>query len=537
MAQRILGLDIGHVAVKGVVMETTLRSAKIVAYHTEPVTVTTENNEELARVAQQSAVRHLLEHIGPFDQVCTALTSDRQACSSLEMPFSDATKIDKTLPFQLDDITALEVDELLYDYQFIQKEKKGTSRILVGTVPRTEVGKFLQHIQDVGLDPRSLMMDGLPYHHLYDGWINPPEVSSWAILDLGEHHSTLVIFRRDDSEKTNPIRVELVRSIKRGTWHLQQALIQTFQFENQEAHEWLFDFLDLAPQASQTDPRVLECMNRALGPYLSEWRRTLGAMERRTSDTPKQLFLTGGGTYIHGFCEYLSQRLNLPTSRLELHQLSVAEGTHWTDQPYTYLKAVGLALHPAHSNPFARINLRQKEFSFKGDLQFLKERIKPILLGLLILFVLFCISIFTQFYARSVEGTRLRKEADSRCQEILGSKMSSSRCLSQMRYKILQAQGSSATALIPRVSARDVFFETYDRIAKLAKMRNFKVVINTWNIVEDRINIEGETDSFGAVGQIEQELKTFQCFQDLQKGKLQRQDTKVVFRIRARISC
>lgn len=537
MAQRILGLDIGQSAVKGVVIETTLRTAQVVGFHSEPVTIAPETGEEVAHAAQHTAVRRLMEQLGPVEQVVTALPSERQACSALDMPFSDTAKIDQTLPFQLDDLTPFDVEDLIYDYQFITKDRKGPSRILVGTAPKQEVGAFLDEIQHLDLDPRIIMMEGLPYHHLYDQLIDPPPVPVWAVLDLGDHHATLIVFQNDLSDNQNPVRVELVRTIKRGTHHLKHALNKAFQFNEKECHDWLFDYIDLNPAGSKTDERVLEATQRALNPFLAEWRRTLGSVERRLSLAPQHIYVTGGGAYIHGLGEYLTQKLRIDASRLELSRISTGEDVEWTDQPYTYFKALGLAMRFAKKSTYANINLRQREFSFKGDLQFLKERIRPILFGLTALFVLFCVSVITQLYARSAEGKHIRKEVLSRCQEILSRDLPPGRCLRLMRYKIQQVKGGSSTALIPRVSARDVFFEVYDRVAKLAKRRKYKVVITTWRITEDRFNIEGETTSFGAVGQIEQELKTFQCFKNLSKGKLQKQGAKVVFRIRAKISC
>ncbi len=537
MAQRILGLDIGQSAVKGVVIETTLRTAQVVGFHSEPVTIAPESGEEMAHAAQHNAVRNLMEMLGPVEQVVTALPSDRQACSALDMPFSDTTKIDQTLPFQLDDLTPFDVDDLIYDYQFISKDRKGPSRILVGTAPRQEVGDFLEEIQGLDIDPRIVMMEGLPYIHLYDQMIDPPDVPVWAVLDLGDHHATLVVFQKNEEDGQNPVRVELVRTIKRGTHHLKQALHKAFQFDQKECHEWLFNYIDLKPQGSQTDERVLEATTRSLSPFLAEWRRTLGSVERRISQAPQHLYITGGGAYIHGLSEFLSQRLRIEVSRLELTRISTGDELEWTDQPYTYFKALGLAMRYTKKSIYSNINLRQREFSFKGDLQFLKERIRPILFGLAVLFVLFWVSVITQIYARSATGHELRKEVKSRCQEILNRDVGPGRCLRLMRGKIQQVRGGSSTALIPRVSARDVFFEVYDRVAKLAKRRKYKIVITTWRITEDRFNIEGETTSFAAVGQIEQELKTFQCFQNLTKGKLQKQGAKVVFRIRARISC
>jgi hypothetical protein len=188
---------------------------------------------------------------------------------------------------------------------------------------------------------------------------------------------------------------------------------------------------------------------------------------------------------------------------------------------------------------YAHINLRQKEFSFKGDLQFLKERVRPIIFGSLILLILFIASVVTQFYVRSVEHQRLSDEIESRCRKIIGrSGLTPQRCLRIMRDEIQKVQGGSQNTLLPRISARDVFFEIYDRVARLAKTRNIKVVVTSWRITNEQFDIEGETESFAAVGQIEQELSTYRCFQDLRKGKIQRrEDGRINFSLRAKISC
>lgn len=541
MAQRVLGLDIGRSSVKGVVLETNMRNFELVGFHSEPITAEPTAEEEMRRAALQSALFHLMEQLGPVDQIYTTLPGDVGATSVLEMPFSDAGKIEQTLPFQIDDLTPFDVQDLIYDYQFIERSK-GPSKLLVGTAPRSLVKEYLEELQEVSIDPRVMMVDGLPYYHLFGNVSQQPHSLMWAVLDMGYNQTTLTIFRARPDDPQHPFRVEMVRSLARGVRHIQQGAAQVLGVTVEQLDEWMLTSLNLDPNAPSPNQQLTEAFTKALSPTLVELRRTITAAQRSLHLPIEHLLLTGGGALLNGIEGFFSQRLGMETELLRIDTLPSSEGVEWPAAHATYCKAVGLALKSlTNRDPYARLNLRQQEFSFRGDLQFLKERMGSLMLMGTILILLFCTSVFTSFYARSVEGQRLEQEIEKRCYQIIGRRgLTPRRCLGIMNDEIQKVSGKGGTALVPRVSSYDLLLVFYQRIADLNKDRKIKVEINSLRITPKRFDFEGETNSYASVDKIEQRLKTYKCLSNIKKGKVQRsagKDDKVEFRLTAILSC
>ncbi len=540
MPQRILGLDIGRASVKGVILETTLRSAEVVEFGLEPVLPGSGDGKGELREAQVEAIGKLLDRLGPFDHVVTNLLSNRQACSVLEVPFSEPAKIEQTLPFQLEDMTPFPIEELFFDYQFIRREGKKGSELLVASAPKEEIRSHLEFLEESQLDPKILLPEGVSYAALFPEVFPFPEVEEdiWAVLDIGEEQTVFSALGRSGNSAASSIQI---RYFQRGTKHLRRAIVKKFRCSDEDAYHYLYNYLELTPgQESRVDQELLRAVKGGLTPFLSELLRTVGALEKRLGRRPQKLFLVGGGALIPGLSAFLSARLNLEVSvpdRLPESILSEELGEPPT--PPIYFKALSLAVRATLKSPFLRINFRRGEFSFKGDLEFLKERLRPIFAGLFVLLLLFILSTITQYYTLSVENSRLRSAIENKCRQITGKGgLSPNRCLGIIRLAIFRAKGKVGSSLIPELSARDVFFEIYDRMAKLSRRHKIKIVLSSWRISPDRIDVEGETTSYAAVQYIEGEFKSFRCFKDVQKGKIQqRGQNRIVFSIRAKIDC
>ncbi|MCK6509815.1 pilus assembly protein PilM [Myxococcota bacterium] len=542
MAQRILGLDIGKASIKAVVLQQTGRQYNVEAYHLEaiPLDDGPETEAESIQNARKQAIAQTLQTIGPVEQIITSLPGSIGASAVIDLPFSDTAKIEQVLSFQLDEMSPFEIEDLIYDYQFIESTKEG-SRVLVGNAPIEEVGSYLRSLQEAAVDPRVLMLDGLPYTHLFPDCEPGPDEETWGVLDLGFRHTTLTLFRRYPQDPKEPVRAELVRSIQRGTRQLRQALITTHQIHPHQAHETLWNQIDLAAPPGAIDSPETQSVQRAFTPILTELRRSFAALQRRASQQLQTLYITGGGAMLRGIATFLAQRLNLRVLPLQPKHIPTAEGLAWPQQDAPLHKALALALRGLSRSRFAQINFRTREFAYKGDLQFLKDRIPSLVIGSAILLVLLMTSVFTGFYALSKENTQLQREVERRCQQILGQPISDpTRCINIMLEEIQKAKGTGEQAVIPTISAYDMFLEIYDRVSRLAKDKKLKIEITRLNINARNFELEGETDSYAAASQIQQNLKEYKCFAKMPEGVVQRaagKQNKYEFRLRSPLDC
>ena len=542
MAQRILGLDIGQSSIKGVLIDNKLKSFEVLDFHKEPILAPDSDDPEVHKAALHHSIHNIMEKLGPADQVISCMPGGMGAFANLDFPFSDNNKINQSIGFQLDDMSPFDVEDLHFDYQFIEREK-ASSRLLVGSVPKEEFSEYVEDLCVSGVDPRILMMDGLPYYHLFKSVKEPPEEGIWGVLDIGHIYSTITVFQKyEEATDAEKMRTESVRSMSRGVQQLAGPLAAALNIPVEQVPQVLREHLDLRQAAEPNASQVTQVVSRALTPLLTEVRRMIASLQRKFSAPFKTLYVTGGGAQLNGIIEFLKHRLHLDVQRLDLDHIETAEEVVWpVEQQDEYLKALALALRGTYNSRFSQINLRKGEFSFKGDLQFLKERLGSIFVGVLILLFLFLTSVATKFYVLSVENQRLQVKAEESCRKILGQSISDpNRCVLIMLDEIQKVSGTGKKAIIPKVSSYDVFLEVYDRVAKLIKRKNVKVEIGTMRIDAGRFDIEGETTSYGAVDQIQKRLSTYRCFKKMKKGRVQRvsgKQGKVEFRLWAQISC
>jgi hypothetical protein len=109
-----------------------------------------------------------------------------------------------------------------------------------------------------------------------------------------------------------------------------------------------------------------------------------------------------------------------------------------------------------------------------------------------------------------------------------------------MLEEIQKAKGTGEQAVIPTISAYDMFLEIYDRVSRLAKDKKLKIEITRLSINLRNFELEGETDSYAAASQIQQNLKEYKCFAKMPDGVVQRaagKKDKYEFRLRSPLDC
>jgi general secretion pathway protein L len=457
--------------------------------------------------------------------VVVALPGPVLVTHALTLPFTDAKRIEATLPFEVESLLPFDLSEAVFDYQVVgQKENK--SDILVGVARREELSALLGVLSDLKLDPRIVTLPGLAYQNLLissgTALESVGENEAVAVVDLGHERTSVSIGRPGGG-------VELARTFPGGGKDLDRALSREFEIPPEAAHEWKEQHGALASAVVGPDAeRAANAFVRGIAPVVRELRATFKAYNARSHKQVVRVLICGGSARLRGLDEQLGRDLNLPTSVLKLPP--EATSALPADQQPAAAQAVALALRGQATGARApRFNLRRGEFAFKGDFDFLKEKV-----GLLVSYgvTLLILLIAAGVVRNSVLSRREQQVDNMLCdvtQRVLGQcEKNYDRALNLLRGK------ESPAAVIPKTSAVELLSEMTERMPPDVSVTFDQIVVDL-----DRISLRGETGSSKLVDRITSSLKDFRCFHEVKQGKMEKsKDGKSVsFRLDIQVEC
>jgi general secretion pathway protein L len=514
---RILGLDLGSHSVKGLLIDTNARAGA-------RAWAEVRRGEGERQETLRTALRELLAQPGfaQPDQVVVSLPGPSLVTHQLSLPFSDPKRIDATIAFEVGSQLPFDLEEAVFDYQVASQVKDKGSELLVGVVRRQELATLMALLNEQGVDPRVITHPGITYQNL----LLQEEVAdeAVAIVDIGHERTTLAIGRPG-------MGVEFARTFSGGGANLSRALANEFQTPVQEAHHWKETHGALAGAAQAQGPegeRAATAFVRGLQPVLRELRPSFKAFTARTRRPVSAVWLCGGSARMPGIAEQLGKDLGLPTRVLSL-PLGAASVLPEAEQPVA-MQAWSLALRGQATGAKApRFNLRRGEFAFKGDYDYLKDKV-----GLLASFAatLLLLLIASGVVRNSVLARREAQVDGVLCditQRILGS------CEKNYDIALNRLKGvESPTAALPKLSAVNLLAEFTQRVPA-----DVPVTFERIDIDLERISVRGTTDSSKQIDTIAAAIRGHRCFKEVKEGKVEktREGNKVSFRLDIQVQC
>jgi general secretion pathway protein L len=523
---RILGLDLGSYSVKGLLLDSNARSAgpAVKAYAEVRRAPEGDKQETLRNALRELLARPELQNA---DQVVVALPGQSLATHQLALPFSDPKRIESTISFEVESQLPFDLSEAVFDYQVATQVKDKGCELLVGVVRREELSSLLGMLGELGVDPRVVTHPGITYQNLLNqqpGLFAGLDAEAVAIVDIGHERTTLAIGRPG-------VGVEFSRTFAGGGLNLSRSLATEFQTPLPEAHHWKETHGALASAAQAQGPdgeRAAAAFVRGLQPVLRELRPSFKSFTSRTRRQVGAVLLCGGSARMPGLAEQLSKDLGMPVRVLAHPQEESSTGPA-TVQPEA-MQAYALALRGQASGAKApRFNLRRGEFAFKGDYDYVKDKV-----GLLASFAvtLLLLLIASGVVRNSVLARREAQVDAVLCdvtQRILGS------CEKNYDLALNRLKGvESPAAALPKLSAVNLLAEMTQRVPQ-----DVPVTFDRLDIDLERITVRGETESSKQIDSIVTSLKSHRCFKEVKEGRVEktRDGSKVAFRLDIQVQC
>lgn len=529
---RLLGLDVGAEAIKGVALESAFRGFAV----QETFRVKVEAGDGPLLDRQKAALASLPPGALQADLVAVALPGTMVATHVLTFPFPDQKRIEAALPFELEGVLPFDLDEVVWDYQLCGA-RDGKTEVLVGVVKKEELARVLGMLAEVGVDPQVVSLPPLTFANLWahgavprrssEGFSAEPgqeseEEKPVAVLDLGAGRSLLCVIAEG--------KAELARTIPWGGADLTKAAARAVGTSFEEAERWKLERASLgeAPRDSEEEARAAEAVQRALVPLVRELRQTLMAYAARTRRKVHRLLLAGGASRTRGLPEALAR-----ATGVEVEALSIGAPVALSpaDAPMTpeLALAIALALRAQGSSRAPRLNLRRGEFAFTRDFQQVRGKMFAFGAFAAILLLLAGANAFARLSTLDKSAADLDKALCEVTTRVLG------KCETDYRVALSRLKGRhSPAAAIPKYSAMDIFAAVVESVPD-----DVEIKLEEIDIAASKARLRGETDAFETVDRIVSGLKGNKCLGEVKRGRVQRKQdgSKIEFTLDVEHTC
>ncbi|MCL2012777.1 MAG: pilus assembly protein PilM [Cystobacterineae bacterium] len=491
---KILAIDVGAYSIKLATVESIRKTIQSIRFEEF-------SNQDSSHNSLANALHRVFgAKIYGVDQIFFSLPGTSIATHQLSLPFADPKKIEATLGFEIETVSAMDMADVAFDYQLIINSKQ----LLVGIALRQEVMAWIQQLSGLSVEPKWIAHPALQLKALASSPArrkNQPLPKNFAIVDLGHERCCFASINASNSCDT-------ARVFPAGGKEITSALSNAFNISEQEAAAWkerhgtLFPSNEHPPAAH----KAAEIMQQALLPVERELRILLKMREAHGQEPVELLYLTGGTSQLQGISSYLSNALALPVELLPLSGFKEAL------PPAAGQVASLLASYQSAAPRSRRFNFRQKELAYKSEFDFLKDKLKALSIFALCAVVLFLGGGITHnFFLQANE----RHVDDALCTlttRVLG------KC--ERSYALAKELLSSSSNLAPELfhpSAADFLAHLIQHVSNQVDIQFEQILIQP-----ERIRLKSTADQKLDMDALKTALKTIPCVAEIEEGTVEK---------------
>lgn len=459
MSKKILGLDIRKESVAAVLANIGLKSNRIEALAFIPVSDQAENGDSLV-----PAIEDLVGQMDLKDATCIAsFPADRILFRNIKLPFKQQKKIKQILPFELEPILPVPVENLIIDFNAIETDPTDTNTdLLTASVNREYLETFINQLTRFQIDPIIITPGGYSQAQCLLNLMDIPENS--VFLDIDTSQTTIVLIAGG--------KVQLIRSIPAG----------------------LID---------HSNPSSL-CLNvqHTISGFIES---------TRTDYQPDRFYFTGKGLGQNGFEKKITDYFDVPSQSLDLMRESDPEISNQSDLPWLPEEMNNaLALTFSEMTGFKTLNFRKGPFRVAKQWAEHKKSIvvTGILVGVLMISLL--VNSMIGFYGKKTRLAKIQNQTEAVFKSIFPDvKMDAKQPGSQM-MGLVDAKKRESRSLRdsgPHIRMIDLLNDISTRVPKSIDVELTQMVLG-----DENISISGNTDTFNSVDEMKVQLEKSERF-------------------------
>ncbi len=421
----------------------------------------------------EDVIAEVIEQTGFTDEGCrVSFGAHHFYFRNLSLPFSDIKKIDKILPFELEESAPLRIENLIIDGVAAKKEESG-SEIIAAMIDRDLLADRLAMLQSLGVDPEIIGVSGV--QTAARAVKLAEENEAFILLDIGPERGTMIVSQGG---------------------HF--SLIRSLAFDAKGLSD--FSYGDPIGSPSPGQPKS---MARSFGEFSSFVKASCFLVQNGAAKIP--VFLSGPVGQTDEALKYLGEYLEGEVKRcdvLSLPHLDFAPEIEEKWLPGIMDSALALAMRPDKST--RGFNFRKGEFAKKGSLKEYRYLISKAAVPAMVV-VLFAVGLlWYDAAAKKRERAELTKKIHGIFTQTLPDVTRIVDPIQQLEVRISEAKkrtdGEKGGAGDYRVL--DVLAEISGRIPP-----SYQVKVTRMVVEKNNLRLKGTTDNFNTVDNVKKVLE------------------------------
>lgn len=464
------------------------------------------------------------------DVVVSALPAHDTSFHLVPMPFTDRAQIEKALPFAVETEVPFDLEDMAMAWRVMTRD--GQTQVMTALARMDTVADWLAGLEERGLDPASLHVDGDVYGRWGDGLDGPLPDSDAprkpalvAVVDIG-HVDTVVSVVRGGA-------VQFSRSVNVGGWNFTRAIQQALGCSWQDAEAYKHgaaiaddDITDPGrPRHSgyaQLPLAARKGVDAAIGLLLAEIRSSLIKAEDQLGGEVAEVRLCGGSSRIDELWEYLAQDLGV----------QVKPARDPMGQPCPPSFALCQALAGVSIEGVGSVDLRVGKLAFRGGGDWVRS---ALLYGAAAAASFLLVA--TPLTAwRYVSMTLEQRAADAMAMEILTETLTEVPPATvkspSMAESLLREQTEDMVARVGVLGAPSGVPPTLDVLFELTAAfpdpNEVDVTVKDLTITRETVSFNAETMGFSGSAAVEEKLRAHPRFSATEKGQETKQSNGIV---------
>jgi general secretion pathway protein L len=459
-----LGIDIGHSAVRAVLVRTSYRRITLEGMGSCELGGAVDLAEAIRTAAGGLALR--------CDGVSVSLPGEQLFVRRLEIPATAAKQLSEVVPFEIEAQLPFDMSDAVFDFKALPRERGADKIDVFASVARTDdVRARIELLQaSIGHEPELVIPGAFSLAALIPQVPELAEAATLCLLDIGATRTEILVAVKGE--------VMYARTLSVGTNRL---------------------------------PESAQVLGRELRQTLSAWRAAGGGLI-------DAMYLAGGGSQVAGADVFLSGALGVQVLPMPMPKIEGITPEQAAQVP-VFAKALGLALTLQARGRL--LNLRQGPLTFERGYGFLREKI-PVLAGLAVVIVVSSLfATWAEMRALSNEREVLENALALVSKEVLGEE---TRDAARARELVEQGPGGKDEDPLPQADSFDVLYQLAEAVGPEIKHDLEEVdVQRAGQNSTPKVTLHGVVPKVQDAEDLTVLLKTYPCFQDVKLGKTSQQ--------------
>ncbi|MBX3040346.1 MAG: pilus assembly protein PilM [Bdellovibrionaceae bacterium] len=376
-----VGIDIGTHQVKVVEVQTLSKGFQLTRAFTKNLSRATGTDLEL------EIIEFLRELSTSYDPASTrfvvGLRQDKVSFRNKTFPFADRQRIQKTLPFELEEDLPFSVENAIFDGKIVRVV--GTSaEVLAAAAPKIHIAHLLDLMKSSNIEPSIVSTEGTAFANLFERWGDsvlalPASVNSNLLedegaerqnrslrvaLNIGHTHTLVCAF--DGSALVG------VRTILWGGKNIADAIVQKYNLPPAEAQKEMEvkAFILTTKQDASFEAKIFsDLISKGVRDLVRDLQLSLLELKAEFGGEITEVMMTGGASGIQGLGPFLTQHLEVPVNKLNVLEIFPNVNFERSDEAnLRYGVAIGLAIDGLRKPRNPALNFMKNEFARQKSL-------------------------------------------------------------------------------------------------------------------------------------------------------------------------